>query len=119
MKSSCMKLVPLLSAALLAAYPVGEAFSKEQAVPVQATAGKQVTGEVTLKESVEATLKSHRGLKVMQENLDVVRHELRKAKAGWGPSVDAVGRTGFSRLSIRRRALSEPIRTCTARTASA
>ena len=89
-----MKLVPLLSAALLAAYPVGEAFSKEQAVPVQATAGKQVTGEVTLKESVEATLKSHRGLKVMQENLDVVRHELRKAKAGWGPSVDAVAARG-------------------------
>ena len=27
----------------------------------------------------------------MQENLDVVRHELRRAKAGWGPSVDAVG----------------------------
>lgn len=99
MKSSCMKLVPLLSAALLAAYPVGDVFSKEQAAPVQATAGKRVSGEVTLKESVEATLKSHRGLKVMQENLDVVRHELRKAKAGWGPSVDAVGRTGFSRLS--------------------
>lgn len=94
-----MKLVPLLSAALLAAYPVGDVFSKEQAAPVQATAGKRVSGEVTLKESVEATLKSHRGLKVMQENLDVVRHELRKAKAGWGPSVDAVGRTGFSRLS--------------------
>ena len=35
----------------------------------------------------------------MQENLDVVRHELRRAKAGWGPSVDAVGRTGASRLS--------------------
>lgn len=67
--------------------------------PAQAYAGKTVTGEVTVKQTVEDTLQSHRGLKVMQENLDVVRHELRRAKAGWGPSVDAVGRTGASRLS--------------------
>ena len=60
--------------------------------------GKAVR-EVTVKQTVEDTLQSHRGLKVMQENLDVVRHELRRAKAGWGPSVDAVGRTGASRLS--------------------
>ena len=49
-------------------------------------------------QTVVDTLQSHRGLKVMQENLDVVRHELRRAKAGWGPSVDAVGRTRASRL---------------------
>ena len=31
--------------------------------------GKTVTGEVTVKQTVEDTLQSHRGLKVMQENL--------------------------------------------------
>lgn len=58
-----------------------------------------VSAPVSVRETVEATLESHRGLKVIQENLDVVRHELRRAKAGWGPSVDAVGRAGFSQLS--------------------
>ena len=87
----------LLGALGLACSPES-AFSQEKA-PAQAYAGKTVTGEVTVKQTVEDTLQSHRGLKVMQENLDVVRHELRRAKAGWGPSVDAVGRTGASRLS--------------------
>lgn len=54
---------------------------------------------VTLKETVLATLENHRGLKIIQENLDVVRHELRRAKAGWGPSLDATGRAGASRQS--------------------
>lgn len=62
--------------------------------------GKTVTGEVTVKQTVEDTLQSHRGLKVMQENLDVVRHELRRAKAGWGPERRRPwGVTGASRLS--------------------
>ena len=87
----------LLGALGLACSPES-AFSQEKAA-AQAYAGKTVTGEVTVKQTVEDTLQSHRGLKVMQENLDVVRHELRRAKAGWGPSVDAVGRTGASRLS--------------------
>ena len=57
------------------------------------------SGVVTLKETVLATLQNHRGLKVIQENLDVVRHELRRAKAGWGPSLDATGRAGANQLS--------------------
>ena len=82
----------------VAVHAAGIGLSQEKAA-AQAYAGKTVTGEVTVKQTVEDTLQSHRGLKVMQENLDVVRHELRRAKAGWGPSVDAVGRTGASRLS--------------------
>ena len=97
MKSSHLRMLLLLGALGLACSPES-AFSQEKA-PAQAYAGKTVTGEVTVKQTVEDTLQSHRGLKVMQENLDVVRHELRRAKAGWGPSVDAVGRTGASRLS--------------------
>ena len=97
MKSSHLRMLLLLGALGLACSPES-AFSQEKAA-AQAYAGKTVTGEVTVKQTVEDTLQSHRGLKVMQENLDVVRHELRRAKAGWGPSVDAVGRTGASRLS--------------------
>lgn len=92
------KMMPLL-AVLLLAYPSGYALSKEESIPLRLGTEKTVSGSVTLKETVEATLKSHRGLKVLQENLDVVRHELRRAKAGWGPSVDLVGRAGASRLS--------------------
>ena len=84
MKSSHLRMLLLLGALGLACSPES-AFSQEKA-PAQAYAGKTVTGEVTVKQTVEDTLQSHRGLKVMQENLDVVRHELRRAKAGWGPS---------------------------------
>lgn len=48
---------------------------------------------VTVRETVAETIAHHRGLKVIQENLDVTRYELRRAKAGWGPSVDATGAT--------------------------
>lgn len=54
---------------------------------------------VSVKDTVEATLGYNRGLKVIQENLDVTRHELRRAKAGYGPSVDMVGRVGANELS--------------------
>lgn len=81
MKSSHLRMLLLLGALGLACSPES-AFSQEKAA-AQAYAGKTVTGEVTVKQTVEDTLQSHRGLKVMQENLDVVRHELRRAKAGW------------------------------------
>ena len=83
MKSSHLRMLLLLGALGLACSPES-AFSQEKAA-AQAYAGKTVTGEVTVKQTVEDTLQSHRGLKVMQENLDVVRHELRRAKAGVGP----------------------------------
>ena len=36
---------------------------------------------VTVRETVAETIAHHRGLKVIQENLDVTRYELRRAKA--------------------------------------
>ena len=51
-------------------------------------------GAVSVRETVAETIAHHRGLKVIQENLDVTRYELRRAKAGWGPSVDATAATG-------------------------
>lgn len=56
-------------------------------------------GPVTLEQSVKATLQHHRGLKVIQENRDVVTNELDRAKAGWGPRVDINARVGAGNLS--------------------
>ena len=41
-------------------------------------------GAVSVRETVAETIAHHRGLKVIQENLDVTRYELRRAKAGMG-----------------------------------
>lgn len=60
--------------------------------------GKHGTA-VSVKDTVNATLEHHRGLKAIQENREVIIHELRRAKAGWGPRVDVTGRAGASRLS--------------------
>lgn len=54
---------------------------------------------VSVRQTVEMTLESHKGIKILQENLEVVRRERDRAEAGWGPSLDLTGRTGFSRLS--------------------
>lgn len=53
----------------------------------------------TVEQTIEATLRFHKGLKTIQENREVVRHELRRAEAGWGPRVDATGRLGVGNLS--------------------
>ena len=50
-------------------------------------------------DTINATLKHHKALKTIQENRDVIVHELRAAKAGWGPRVEANGRAGFSQMS--------------------
>lgn len=54
---------------------------------------------VTLEKTVNATLRNHRALKVIQENRQAAIHELRRAKAGWGPQIDLSGRGGFGYLS--------------------
>lgn len=54
---------------------------------------------VTIQDTVNAILHSHRTIKAMQENRDVIIHELRRAKSGWGPRVDVTSRVGMSKLS--------------------
>lgn len=85
----------VLSSLLLV--PLGaQAAAKGKDVPpaVQAT-GKTVT----LTDTINATLRSHRGIKVIQENRESVEHEVTRAKAGWGPRVDVTARGGASQLS--------------------
>lgn len=67
--------------------------------PAAAQKSPSAGAPVTLQDSVDATLKNHRGLKIIQENRDVVDNELERAKAGWGPRVDLNGRYGMSNKS--------------------
>ncbi len=91
-------LLSLCLLAMMTGAGTGTGFCKE--APAGGIAKERaVAAPVSAKETVEATLKSQRGILINHKILDVVRHELRRAKAGWGPSVDVVGRAGFSQLS--------------------
>lgn len=76
--------------------PAANASEPDLLAPSYATAP---AGSVSVRESVEATLRYNHGLKVIQENLEVTRHELRRAKAGYGPRLDLTGRYGTNELS--------------------
>lgn len=54
---------------------------------------------VTLEDSVYGVLRSHRNIRSMQENREVLEHELRRAQAGFGPRVDVTARGGLSQYS--------------------
>lgn len=54
---------------------------------------------VTVKDTVYGVLRSHRAIRGMQENRIVLEHELDRAKAGFGPSVNVTGEGGGSLLS--------------------
>lgn len=56
-------------------------------------------GSVSVKQTMEAVLKNHASLAALQENREAVRHELTRAKAGWGPRVDAEAHIGVGSLS--------------------
>lgn len=56
---------------------------------------------VTMTDTVYGVLRHHRSLLGMQENRQVLEHELTRARAGFGPSVDISGRAGGSLLSDR------------------
>lgn len=53
----------------------------------------------TVMDTILTTLSTHRELKALQENREVAIHELRRSRAGWGPSIDFTARAGISRLS--------------------
>ena len=59
----------------------------------------QVSSAASVADTVRTTLDYTKGLKSIQQNREVITHELRRAKAGWGPRVDVAGSTGLSRLS--------------------
>ncbi len=56
-------------------------------------------GFIPLKESVESLIRVNNSIKALEENRSAVGHEIRKAKAGYGPRVDVTARAGVGRLT--------------------
>lgn len=54
---------------------------------------------VTLDDTIYGVLRHHRAIRGMQENRQVLEHELQRARAGFGPSVDITGLAGGNLLS--------------------
>ncbi len=52
-----------------------------------------------LLETVMGVINTHKSLKAIQENLVVNEYELRRAKAGYGPSIDLTGNAGVTSLN--------------------
>ncbi len=55
--------------------------------------------QVSMQDTVRAVLRTHKDLKAIQENRQVALHNLRAAKAGYGPRVDIVGNSSVSDLN--------------------
>lgn len=55
--------------------------------------------QITLDDTIYGVLRHHRALQTMQENRQVLEHEVRRARAGFGPSVDMTGEAGGNLLS--------------------
>lgn len=63
---------------------------------------------ITLTDTIYGVLRYHRELRGMQEDREVLKHELRRARAGFGPSVDLQGSAGTAIIndsSTRRHGL--------------
>lgn len=56
---------------------------------------------VSVTDTIYGVLRYHRSLRGMLENRQVMEHEVNRAKAGFGPSVDLSGQAGGSLLSDR------------------
>ena len=54
---------------------------------------------VSVTDSIYGVLRTHRSLRGMLENRQVLEHEVDRAKAGFGPRVDLSGEAGFGQLS--------------------
>ncbi|MBO4300939.1 MAG: TolC family outer membrane protein, partial [Desulfovibrio sp.] len=55
--------------------------------------------KITIADTVYGVLRNHRSLRGMQENREVLEHEVRRAQAGFGPRVDVTARGGLSQYS--------------------
>lgn len=54
---------------------------------------------ITLNDTIYGVLRHHRELRGMQEDREVMKHEVRRARAGFGPSVDLQGSAGGAIIS--------------------
>ncbi|MBQ9536843.1 MAG: TolC family outer membrane protein [Desulfovibrionaceae bacterium] len=69
-----------------------QGMAKEPQWPAPPPPGKSLE----IEDTVYGVLRHHRNLRGIQENREVLEHELRRAQAGFGPRVDLEGRAGGS-----------------------
>ncbi|MDR1856878.1 MAG: TolC family protein [Desulfovibrio sp.] len=81
----------VLLVCLIVLFPL-TGFAAERGFPPPPSPGHALTVEDT----VYGVLRTHRSIRGLQENRDVLEHEVDKAKAGFGPKVDVASRTGGS-----------------------
>lgn len=103
---SCRAVLILLLGFFLAAS--GFVATETMAAAAKPASGKAVYppppapgAPVTLDDTIYGVLRYHRALRGMQENRQVLEHEVRRAQAGFGPSVDITGEAGGNLLSDR------------------
>ena len=94
-----MTMTLLPRGASLAACTVIAAAVLFAAFPAEAGNASSKNSSVSVRQTMEAVLKHHAGLAALQENREAVRHEVTRAKAGWGPRVDAQAHIGVGSLS--------------------
>ena len=83
----------VLVLALVVIFPqMSFAKSKTKSWPSAPPPGKALD----IEDTVYGVLRTHRNLRTMQENREVLEHELTKAKAGFGPRIDLQGQAGGS-----------------------
>ena len=54
---------------------------------------------LSVEDTVYGVLRTHRNIRGMQDNREVLQHELRRAQAGFGPRIDVEGSAGLSLYS--------------------
>lgn len=89
----------LLLSALIACLGVMPAYGAERTSQAAWPPPPPAGSAVTVADTIYGVLRHHRALRGMQENRQVLEHELRRARAGFGPSVDVQGQAGGSLLS--------------------
>lgn len=62
----------------------------QRALPATPAPGQPIT----LQDTIYSVLRHHRELRGMQEDREVMKHELQRAKAGFGPSIDVSASAG-------------------------
>lgn len=71
------------------------AIAAENSYPPPPPPGKALS----IEDTIYGVLRTHHNLRGMIENREVLTHEVRRAQAGFGPSVDVTGQAGGSVLS--------------------
>lgn len=73
--------------------PIYDASYKDDVVRIQEEIS--TLGPVSVQHTINKTIEHHRGLKILLANREAAEYEVKKRKAGWGPSLDLTGDLGY------------------------